>query len=62
MYEVCDKIGNKFLQFLEDKQLYSPVYFENPDLFEQYYGDYPEMISNYVYTHMIVLINLFIYL
>lgn len=57
MYEVCDKIEDKFLQFLEmgyghaDEQLYSPVYFENPHLFEQYYGDYQEMISNYVYTY-----------
>ena len=57
MYKVCDLIENKFLEFLEkgyghaDEQLYSPVYFENPDLFEHYYGDYTEMITNYVYIY-----------
>jgi hypothetical protein len=34
-----------------DEQLYSPVYFENPDLFEQFYGDYNEMIANYKYIY-----------
>ena len=57
MYKVCDLIENKFLQYLElgyghaDEQLYSPVYFENPELFEQYYGDYHEMITNYKYIY-----------
>jgi hypothetical protein len=57
MYKVCDLIENKFLEFLEkgyghaDEQLYSPVYFQNPDLFEHYYGDYTEMITNYVYIY-----------
>lgn len=68
MYQVCDKIEDKFLQFLKlgyghaDEQLYSPVYFENPDLFEHYYGDYQEMISNYVYTYDRVdkVLNIFI--
>ena len=54
MYKVCDLIEKKFLYYLEegyghaDEQLYSPVYFENPDLFEHYYGDYQQMITNYV--------------
>jgi hypothetical protein len=30
-----------------DEQLYSIVYFKNPDIFEHYYGDYQEMITNY---------------
>jgi hypothetical protein len=30
-----------------DEQLFTLVYFENPDLFEVYYGDYFEMIINY---------------
>jgi Bacterial protein of unknown function (HtrL_YibB) len=53
MFEVCDLIQDKFIEFLEngyghaDEQLYSPVYFENPHLFEQYYGDYNQMITNY---------------
>ena len=57
MYTVCGLIENKFLQYLEqgyghaDEQLYSPVYFENPDLFEHYYGDYVQMITNYKHIY-----------
>ena len=57
MYTVCDLIENKFLEYLEkgyghaDEQLYSPVYFENPDLFEHYYGDYQQMITNYSFIY-----------
>jgi FkbM family methyltransferase len=57
MYKVCNLIENKFLQYLElgyghaDEQLYSPVYFENPELFEHYYGDYHQMITNYKYIY-----------
>lgn len=57
MYEVCKLIIAKFLQYLDmgyghaDEQLYSPVYFENPGLFHHYYGDYQEMITNYVYSY-----------
>jgi len=57
MYKVCDLIENKFLQYLEmgyghaDEQLYSPVYFENPDLFDHYYGDYQQMITNYTFIY-----------
>uniref|UniRef100_A0A6C0K065 Methyltransferase n=1 Tax=viral metagenome TaxID=1070528 RepID=A0A6C0K065_9ZZZZ len=48
-----EKIIDKFMYYLElgyghaDEQLYSPVYFENRDLFELYYGDYFQMITNY---------------
>jgi hypothetical protein len=31
--------------------LYSPVYFAHPELFEHYYGDYQEMITNYTYIY-----------
>ena len=57
MYKVCDLIENKFLEYLDkgyghaDEQLYSPVYFENPTLFEVYYGDYLQMITNYKYIY-----------
>lgn len=57
MYKVCDLIENKFLEYLSlgyghaDEQLFSPVYFENPTLFEHYYGDYQEMITNYKYVY-----------
>jgi hypothetical protein len=53
MYAVCGLIQDKFVEFLNmgyghaDEQLYSPVYFENPHLFEHYYGDYNQMITNY---------------
>jgi len=57
MYKVCDLIENKFLKYLglgyghADEQLFSPVYFENPNLFEHYYGDYQQMITNYKYIY-----------
>lgn len=57
MFKVCDLIEKKFLYYLQlgyghaDEQLYSPVYFDNPDLFEHYYGDYQQMITNYHYVH-----------
>ena len=34
-----------------DEQLYSPVFFKHPDLFEHYYGDYTEMITNYAFIY-----------
>jgi len=57
MYKACDLIENKFLEYLDlgyghaDEQLYSPVYFQNPDIFEHYYGDYSQMITNYKYVY-----------
>lgn len=57
MYKVCDLIENKFLEYVQqgyghaDEQLYSPVYFQNPTLFEHYYGDYQQMITNYTYIY-----------
>jgi predicted O-methyltransferase YrrM len=57
MFKVCDLIEDKFLDYLykgyghADEQLYSPVYFENPELFEHYYGDYNQMITNYKYIY-----------
>ena len=57
MKNVCVLILDKFLYYLNlgyghaDEQLYSPVYFENPDLFDHYYGDYQQMITNYKYVY-----------
>ena len=57
MYEACDRIEDKFLEYLEqgyghaDEQLFSPVYFEHPEIFEHYYGDYSQMITNYTYIY-----------
>uniref|UniRef100_A0A6C0HZY2 Methyltransferase domain-containing protein n=1 Tax=viral metagenome TaxID=1070528 RepID=A0A6C0HZY2_9ZZZZ len=57
MYNVCDLIENKFLHYMQlgyghaDEQLYSPVYFDHPELFDHYYGDYQQMITNYRYIY-----------
>jgi hypothetical protein len=50
-------VEEQFLEFLEagyghaDEQLFSPVYFKNRELFDLYYGDYQQMITNYRYTY-----------
>jgi hypothetical protein len=57
MWKVADLIENQFIEYLKagyghaDEQLYSPVYFKNPNLFLQYYGDYQQMITNYVWVY-----------
>jgi hypothetical protein len=57
MSKVCDLIENKFLYYLvkklghADEQLFSPVYFDNPELFEHYYGDYFTMVTDYKYIY-----------
>lgn len=70
MFKVCDLIENKFLEYLKqgyghaDEQLYSPIFFENPNLFEHYYGDYQQMITNYGFYYdpnaIITTLNYFI--
>lgn len=51
--EFCNRVEAKFMEFLEqgyghaDEQLFSPVYFDAPDIFEPYYGDYQTMITTY---------------
>ena len=53
MLEVCDRVEEKFVKCLEqgyghaDEQLINLVYFDAPDLFDWYLGDYQEMIANY---------------
>jgi hypothetical protein len=55
MKSFCDKIEAKFLHYLElgyghaDEQLFSAVYFDTPEIFEVYYGDYTEMVTNYIW-------------
>lgn len=50
---VCDLIELKFMDCLRcgyghaDEQLINLVYFDAPDLFDWYLGDYQEMITNY---------------
>ena len=51
----CKLINEKFIYYVEqgfghaDEQLFSPVYFENKDLFDFYFGDYKSIITNYCY-------------
>ena len=53
MREVCDRLEAEFVRCLEagfghsDEQLYPMVYFDRPDLFDWYPGDYGEMVTNY---------------
>jgi len=53
MRTVCDRLEAKFLECLDagyghsDEQLYPMVYFDDPDLFDWYLGDYGEMVTNY---------------
>jgi hypothetical protein len=53
MKEFCDRIEEKFVDCVSagyghaDEQLYSLVYFDAPGIFDVYYGDYTEMITNY---------------
>jgi hypothetical protein len=53
MREVCSRIEEQFVKCLErgyghaDEQLINLVYFDAPELFDWYLGDYQEMITNY---------------
>jgi hypothetical protein len=53
----CNAVLNKFIEYVNmgyghaDEQLFSPVYFENPEFFEFYYGDYNQMVTNYRYCY-----------
>ena len=57
MYKACELIEDRFLDFLDsghghaDEQLYSAVYFDYPEIFDHYYGDYLQMITNYKYIY-----------
>jgi hypothetical protein len=56
MARFCDLIEESFMWYLNqgyghaDEQLFSAVYFKEPEIFEFYYGDYKEMIRNYVWV------------
>lgn len=53
MRRFCELIEQQFIRYVDagyghaDEQLFSPIYFQNRDLFEVYYGDYQSMITNY---------------
>ena len=54
MRAFCDAMESKFSTTLEagyghaDEQLFSMVYFDDKSIFDVYYGDYREMVTNYV--------------
>jgi hypothetical protein len=68
MDTTCELIINKFIEYVDagyghaDEQLYSAVYFDRPELFQHYYGDYTEMVTNYtcVYDRPEPIVNNFI--
>jgi hypothetical protein len=53
MWEVCTRMEEKFLACLRagyghaDEQLMPLVYYDEPELFDWYIGDYAEMVTNY---------------
>jgi hypothetical protein len=55
MKEFCNEIEKAFMDYLEqgyghaDEQMFSVVYFRRPELFDVYFGDYFQMIRNYVW-------------
>jgi predicted O-methyltransferase YrrM len=57
LYEFCNRIEDKFMYYLDlgfghaDEQLFSPVYFDAPEIFDVYYGDYTSMITNYSHSY-----------
>lgn len=56
METFCTRVEGKFLEFLTqklghaDEQMFWAVYLEDPSIFELYYGDYTEMVTNYLYV------------
>jgi len=54
MRAVSQKLHEAFVHYADlgyghaDEQLFSVVYFQNQELFDYYYGDYHQMITNYV--------------
>jgi hypothetical protein len=57
MRAVCDQLEAQFVRCLNagfghaDEQLMNIVYFEHPELFDWYVGDYSEMITNYAHVY-----------
>ena len=55
MYKFCDAILQKGVEMIDlgyghsDETFYPLVYFDKPELFDVYYGDYSQMITNYHY-------------
>lgn len=57
MYKFCDAMLKKTMEFFDkgyghsDETFYPFVYYDNPENFEYYHGDYCQMITNYKYLH-----------
>lgn len=53
MYEVCDLMEKEFIHYVgiglghADETLMSPIFFRNPELFDQYFSNYQGMLVNY---------------
>jgi hypothetical protein len=68
MTQICHAIEDQFLVLVgqgyghTDEQLYDSIYFRQPELFEHYYGNPSEMVTNYcqVYNNPSDPINTFI--
>jgi hypothetical protein len=68
MLILCELFKNKFLQHLQagylraEEQILHPIHLENPDLFENYYGDYFSVVINYdkIRKDAISIINFYI--
>ena len=56
MARFCELIDDRFMWYLNqgyghaDEQLFSAVYFKEPEIFDFYYGDYRQMVTNYVWV------------
>jgi hypothetical protein len=57
MRAVCDRLEEEFVRCLQagvghaDEQLYPLVYYQEPELFDWYVGDYAEMVTNYAHVY-----------
>ncbi len=68
MFQICDRIIDRFLFYLDqgyghsDEQLFPSVIYENPELFDLYYGDYSQQFTNYfgLYENPHFIMNVYI--
>lgn len=56
MKTICDLVHEKFVQTVKagyghaEEQLVPPIYHKHPELFQIYFGDYHQLIKNYVHV------------
>jgi predicted O-methyltransferase YrrM len=57
MFQFCNYLLEKATNVINsgyghaDEQFFSQVFFDHPEIFDNYYGDYFQMITNYKYIH-----------